>query len=259
LINSILKRISITVSQMLKRIFPGHFSFVSFILSQLLLIQVSFSIWSINRGFDFSDEAYGYLGFKYPSEVYHAFTHYSLLFDAFLGWINLSIINVRILRLLFILLCGSMFALGLIKWTSRKSIVESNNRVNVFFFILIGCFTINTNGSQSFTYNVFSTLIFQVIVGGFLYSFQRENRFNRLDAALYLSIGALLFALFMVKLPNAIFLSISLFLLLIFDKKKTKLIAIYSALMLLGCIIMSVVILRSSVLGWFRDYIATLF
>src|SRR5258706_7135640 len=143
-----------------------NLNFVSYILILLLSIQLGFFIWAINRGFDFTDEAYGYLGFKNPEEIHGAGTYYSVIFSAFFGWMNVSIIKVRIIRLLLLLLCGSVFAFGLLKWWNRKASISVAHRINLFLFILIGSLLINANGSQSFTYNLSSTLLFQLVVGG---------------------------------------------------------------------------------------------
>src|SRR5258708_34400816 len=88
-------------------------NFVSYTLILLLSIQLAFLIWSINKSFDFSDEAYSYLGFKNPEEIHSAATYYPVIYNTFFGWIGLSIVKVRIIRLLLMLLCGSVFALGL--------------------------------------------------------------------------------------------------------------------------------------------------
>lgn len=227
---------------------------ISYILLSLLLVQLAFSVWSVNRGFDFSDEAFGYLGFMHPEEVSGAVTYYTTLYNTFFGWMDLSIIKVRILRLALMLLCGSVFSFGISSWIKRKGLIDSVNGINLALFVLIGCFLVNANGSQSFTYNLFSTLLLQLIVGGFLYSFQKEGEIDRWDTALHFMLGSLLFALFSVKFSNAILLSIALFPLLIYDKKKIKKVTHCSAAIVTGAFAMGLLMFKGSFFSWTTEY-----
>lgn len=234
-----------------------NLNFVSYTFIILLLIQLGFFIWSLNRGFDFTDEAFSFLGFKNPDEINKAATYYTVLVEKFFGWINLSIVNVRILRLLLILSCGSVFALGLISWFKRNVTPDVTHHINLFLFILLGSLLVNANGSQSLTYNLFSNLVLQLIAGGFLYTFQRDDKINRLDLVSFFLLGILIFVLFAVKFSSSLLISPLIIIMLVYDKRKAKIVALYFLSILLGALTAGFLLFKGFP-GWLMDYKNTL-
>ena len=243
---------------MLRLDFIKRLNSVSLILLVLLAIQLGFFIWAINRGLDFTDETYGYMGFKHPEEVQTAATYYTVIFNAFFGWMGVSIVKVRIIRLLLLLFCGLAFALGLSKWFQRISYFDPTHQTNLVLFILLGSFLINAHGDQSFTYNISSNFLLQLIGGGFLFLFQREKRVTGFYLLLYCCLGALLFLLFAVKFSNAILLSLIILLMLFYDNRNLKIVTIYSLAMLLGAVTMGFLLFKGSFPGWLINYKNTL-
>jgi hypothetical protein len=241
------------VSEFLKKL-----NFSSYFLFLLLVIQLGFFIWALDRGFDFTDEAYGFIGINQPQEISQVATYYTVLYNFFFGWLPVEVVTVRIVRLLTILLSGSVLGLGLVNWFQRSDLVERHQSVNLFLFCLVGSLGINAFGTQAFTYNTMSSLIIQLITGIFLFSFNRERQFNTRDKIVHLTLGALLFALFTVKFSNALFLILMLILLLLLDKRSLKIVAIHSVYMLGGAIAMSLLLFRLDVIQWLIGYKNTL-
>jgi hypothetical protein len=234
------------------------FNLVSFILFFLLVIQLCIFSWCINRGFDFSDEAFGYLGFLRPEEVQQAATYYVVLYNVFFGRMEVDIINVRIIRLLFLLISSAVFASGLIAWVRRKNIGDTTQHINLLLFVLLGGLFINASGTQALTYNLFSTVFFLLATGFFLYVFQREIELVRSSSIIFFAIGGMLFALFLIKFSNAVFLSIALVVLLIYDKRNIKTVAIYSACIVGGALITGLILFGMEFPQWLYNYYAIL-
>lgn len=235
-----------------------HFNFLSYYLILLLIIELTLFIWVLNRGFDFSDEAFGFLGLRNPEGIHHAGTYYAVLFNRFFGWVNITIVNVRIIRLVLLLATGSAFASGLIAWLGRKSQLDQTQKLNLFVFIILASLLINANGSQSLTYNIASTYLLQCIVGMVLYVFQREYQINKVDIFFYGFTGALLFALFAVKAPSSILLTGAVWLALVIDKRNIRATLLYSGVMFAGALVMAVLVFRGSLISWLIDYYETL-
>lgn len=235
------------------------FNIVSCLLLVILAAKVCVFSWCINRGFDFSDEAFGYLGFLHPEEVRQAATFYAVLYDSFFGWLPVSIINVRIIRLLLLVLSSSVFALGLISWASRKEEQDATSDTNLSLFILIGAFFVNAGGTQALTYNLFSTFLFLLATGIFFHVFQNGVDYpSRREAILFFGIGSILWALFLVKFSNALFLSLAFFLLLIYDKRRMKPVLIRLLAIICGGLTLAVFMFGFDFAHWMADYYDTL-
>ncbi|HTH57359.1 MAG TPA: hypothetical protein VL728_15020 [Cyclobacteriaceae bacterium] len=230
----------------------------SYILSLLLIAELIIFSWCINKGFDFSDEAYGYLGFINPKEVQHAGTYYTTLYTFFWGWLGVGIVKVRIIRMLLLIVCGAIFAYGLIEWSKRKAHLTGTQQINLFLFVLLGCFHINGNGSQSLTYNLSSTFLFLISTGSFLYVYQRTTLFSKQDMVIFFLLGSLLFGLFAVKFSNAIIMAIALAALFIIDGRSLKLKGLYLLISIGGSLTMAVLLFGFDVAQWAIDYYHTL-
>jgi hypothetical protein len=233
-------------------------NFVSYFLVTLLLLQLAYFIWSINKGFDFTDEAYSFLGFENPGEVNNVATYYTIIFNNFFGWIEVSIVHVRIIRLLLLIICGSVLGVGLCRWFRDVVTQDYTSLVNLFLFILCGSLLINANGSQSLTYNLSSNFLLQLIAGVFLYTFQRENKIQRLDLVLFFFLGIFLFLLFTVKFSNFILVSFPILLMLLYDKRNLKMVATYVGMMGLGGIMAGFFLFKGGLFEWLIDYKNTL-
>lgn len=227
---------------------------VSYILAALLVVQMVIFFWCLNRGFDFSDEAYGYLGFANPREVQGGVTYYVLLYNYFFGWLGLSVVKVRIIRFLLLLACSAVFGLGLLAWLRRKVSLTETQAINLSLVILLGGCHVNTVGTQSLTYNLFTTFLLLLITGLFLYVFQRSQGFSKTEAAIVFVLGMLLFSLFIVKFSSAIMMAAALIVFLVVDKRNLKIIASYFLFLTLGFLALSILLFQSQFVKWITDY-----
>ncbi|HRK53709.1 MAG TPA: hypothetical protein PK185_07325 [Cyclobacteriaceae bacterium] len=238
--------------------FTSRLNPTSWALSLLICIQLAFILWASSRGFDFTDEAFSFLGYKYPNEINKVATYYTSIFNSFLGWANVSIIKIRILRLFLMVVCSITLSLGLGRWIDRNSEFNKSDQINLVLFILLGSLLVHANGSQSLTYNNASNFILQLIVGFFLMTYEREFKLNRKDQLIYFCLGALLFALFAIKFSVGIIILFLLILFLIIDKRIKRNTLIYFSFLILGILSMGIFVFGFDLLNWFRDYFDTL-
>jgi hypothetical protein len=230
------------------------YSMVFFLIAQLVIFA-----WCINRGFDFSDEAYGYLGFTGPSEVRGGLTHYAVLYNFFFGWLGISIVKVRTVRFLLLIGCSVVFAFGLNDWLKRKTFMSNAQRLNLFLIVLIGACHINTNGSQSLTYNLSSTYLLLLIAGLWLFSFQLGKEVSRLHWVVFFALGLLLFSLFIVKFSSAVLMGVVLIVLLVVDKPNIKIIAISILMIVVGAVTMAILLFGLDFANWISEYCKGIF
>ncbi len=237
---------------------PIRFSLTSALLLLIVLVQIGFCVWSIDKGFDFTDEAYAFLGLKWPEEINKVATYYTFLFDAFFGWINVSIIHIRIFRLLALVFCSMIFSLGLTDWLKRRNLLESINSIDFSLFTLIGSFLVHATGSQSFTYNIASLFLLQLIVGILFFNFQRKDEIKGISKILYAVLGALLFSLFTTKFSGGIVMTIIVIMVQVFDQMTVKRSVSKLALALFGALSTGLAFFGTGLLRWFSDYKSTL-
>lgn len=231
---------------------------VSYVLLLLFSIQLAYGIWAIDRGFDFSDEAFGYLNIKNPEETRKSATFYAVVYNTFFGWIDVTIINLRIVRLGLLLSSGLFLGMGFANWARRSGLLDNTNSVNICLFILIGSLLVNGSGTQSLTYNLFSTFLLQIITGIFFLLYKREAPINRKDSILFFLLGALMFALLLVKFSNALLMTIPLLLFIVFDKRSIRKVAFYTGISLAGAIFMGILMFKNGLSDWLTNYMHTL-
>jgi hypothetical protein len=243
--------------------FKDNADFTSIVLIAIVLIQLIFCVWAIDKGFDFSDEAFSYLGFAFPAEKSQTLTYYTKLITAFFSWTQLNIVHVRILRLITILVCSGAFWFGLSRCISKNSLFSKSkiNPLSLFALILVGSLIINSTGDQGFTYNLISVSLFQLIIGFFLVAISPDKKRSiKKELLLFYLIGALLFALFLVKFSNALLLGPILLLLLISKKVEIKTIFQYALVGATGAFCMGLFVMDglSGFTEWISDFIDTL-
>jgi hypothetical protein len=235
-----------------------NLDFTSYVMFVLLVGQLVCFVWALNRGFDFTDEAYSYLGFANPEEITKVATYYAVFVNKVFGWLGLDVIKIRIVRLILLIVCGFVFALGLSKWLRKNSTLTETQHVNLVLFIGIGSLLINANGSQSLTYNLSTTFLLQTIVGCIFYLDQREKKISSVDELLFAFVGGMLFVLFAVKFSVAIFLGVTISALLLLRRMGAKVLLAHSASMLVGAVFAGLFFFGSELPGWLADYKDTL-
>ena len=127
-------------------------------------------IWGLNKGFDITDEGFYLLGFQENQELGISMIKFHHLIKSLFWWIDLNILNLRIIRL--VLLVFSAFLLTL----TIKSIVKKKmNLLFTFSLLLLSTFLTFCFGAKSLSYNSLSSsfIIFSFCFG--LISFNTKN------------------------------------------------------------------------------------
>ncbi len=140
--------------------------------------------------------------------------------------------------------CSLVFWLGLFRWVSKKSFFLQRSIQRAYSSLLLtGSLLVNSTGDQGFTYNVISVSLFQLIIGLFMAAFDHfDKKSITKELVVVFIIGALLFALFMVKFPNCVLLTPMLLVLLIYRKRNAKTIIYYSLMAAAGVLCMGLVV-----------------
>jgi len=116
----------------------SHEFVLTIVLSLILLALLVTSIWAVNKGFDFSDEAYSYLGFRKSGRDRPDLHTLVRLFVSLFGWSGLGIITVRILRIVILLSCTTVFVHGLVRRVKRSNSFTEMNTLNLRLLVYIG-------------------------------------------------------------------------------------------------------------------------
>lgn len=235
-----------------------HFNFTSLILLGLTFIQLGVSIWAINRGFDFSDEAYSYLGFQSPEEVNHVVTYYTLLITNFFGWISPEIANIRILKLTIQIVSSLIFSVGLSRQIKSYPKLAEANASYLHLISIIGTLLYNARGSQMLTYDLLSVSLLQ-IGAGLLFFITKNGQGEKRTITLtqYIMMGAVLFAMFMVKFSNAILFAAALSIFMLWNLR-FKEVTIFCCFNIIGFLLFGLLIFKQNFFKWLKAYFITL-
>lgn len=150
-------------------IFSRNFLLIA--IGFLYFVITAVVILTVDKGFDFTDEGYFLLDFKYP-EVYRGGIHnYHLVITKLTSWMNPSILAYRWMSYALTTICSFVLSFGLYKWL--KSVYSedwmSSSYVFIFFFISIGNFMFYFPGFHIIHNNTLTNFVLQSVTGLFLY------------------------------------------------------------------------------------------
>jgi len=183
----------------------NNFKITSFLLAILTLINcfvILVIIWSCYHGIDMSDESYYYLGYAYfNSNPDLSGASFHLIFSRFFSSLNLSLPEVRLLRLFFTVLASLVIYMGL-----QKILVNRNKFEKIILYNvgLSGMLLSYAWSPLALSYNSMSSILVSLIIGLWLLNITA----NKLSFKIFYSfiIGALFAILFFVKITNIILL-----------------------------------------------------
>lgn len=120
---------------------------------------LSVVIWGLNKGFDITDEGYYLLGYQDGQEIGYSPSGFQYVIRGFFGWMDLDIINVRILRLIISLISVLLLTIAL-----KDRITNKLSFLYIFCFLGIGCLLSYTYGPQSLSYNsLISSILISIL------------------------------------------------------------------------------------------------
>ena len=129
---------------------PSHIYKYSVYLITLIVMCVL--IWGLNKGFDITDEGFYLLGFQENQELGITMIKFHHLMKSLFWWIDLNILNLRIIRL--VLLAFSSFLLTL---TIKSVLKKKIDLLFTFSLLLLSTFLTFCFGPKSLSYNSLSS------------------------------------------------------------------------------------------------------
>jgi hypothetical protein len=177
------------------------------VLSVCTLFLLTTIIWGVNKGFDISDEGYFMLGYTKLQEIGITETHFHIIVRNIFGWLDINLINIRILRLFVKYISVLFFYLGLRKWLKVKYNREPD-QLTTFCFIFIGALVGYMSGRQALSYNILNLFFVAAVIGCLLSIFADLEHKNSPFKTTYLFsfiIGFLLVFQFFTKFTSALF------------------------------------------------------
>lgn len=172
-------------------------------LAGLFLLILSTLLFFVGRGFDLSDEALYLMGFKYSQELKNSFSFFQPLIVHLLPFWEISIVGLRVLKILLLLVSTFMFCWSTIKWLSNEGFALDNKymRYSCYLFVGIGSFLSYAGGPSSLSYNTLSYVFI-----AFIFSLATFNlcdyKFNVIYFLRSVFIGFFLFCLSLTKISN---------------------------------------------------------
>ncbi len=197
---------------------------VSGILLMGLIVVMSVVLWGLNKGFDFTDTGFHVMLLKHPEES-PPFWQYQWFFQHFLGWLNLEILGIKIVRFVLTIISSWILTWGFWHWIQENKFFQnfSFNKLAVFSFITIGSFVSYSLQPTTLSYNTFVLICMEIVMGLVLYGITKvplkgEGKTLMTPAryALFVSAGAVIGIMFFAKFTTAILFAVSLALLYIF-------------------------------------------
>lgn len=190
-------------------------------LLALLVFNISLSLYTLNKGFDITDEAFYMMGYKFPNESINYFSFYHQIVGRYFSFIPLTLVNVRVLKLFIFLISALVFSIGL----SNNLKVHINSFISnptlIFLFVSNLSFASFAIGPQSLSYNSISASCLMLICGlSLLINSQYLSRFYYFLASICL--GFFIAMVFYVKFTNSLILLPIIFLLFFKLKKYTN-------------------------------------
>jgi len=187
-------------------------------LLALFIINLSLSLYTLNKGFDITDEAFYLMGYKFPLESINYFSFYHQIVGRYFSFIPLTLVNVRFLKLLIFLISAFIFSLGLSKNLKGHHSSFIANPTLIFLFVINLSFASFALGPQSLSYNSISASCLMLICGlSLIICSQNLSRFYYFLTSICL--GFFIAMIFYVKFTNSLIL-LPIFFLLYFNLKK---------------------------------------
>ena len=167
--------------------------------SMVTIIVIGVVIWAASFGFEYSDESFYYLGYKYFSNTpnLHGAPFHRVLHSIF-GWFDPSIYLLRISRLTLYVFTGfGLFYFIRKEQLSKHYLIENLTLICV---ILMGLFVSYSKGPQSISYNSLSTILIIWISGIWYNSLKSQGEIIKLFQLIV--IGGMFALLLFIKITN---------------------------------------------------------
>jgi hypothetical protein len=172
-------------------------------LMLLLVFVIGLIIFSLNKGFELSDESYYCLASKFPDDTrlinsYFGLVNYKFTFG------NTDLLALRGFKFVYQTLALLMFGLSFFVFLRKKFSVQKQYFFSILGFIVISGYVNYDYLPMTLSYNSWSLILSLVYWSAFLISISYDKSWVLIVSGA--AVGFVSTVLFYVKLPNAIFL-----------------------------------------------------
>jgi hypothetical protein len=133
-------------------------SLYSLLVGLIAAFLIGLFLWTINKGFDLTDEGFYLLSYTYPEEYNSGFTSFNLLVNKVLNPAYTSVIGYRAASLFTTIASALLLAGGLWKWIQEKSQAGS-----LPYWLIAGLFVVG----NFLQYSIFPRTIFYNNINSF--------------------------------------------------------------------------------------------
>lgn len=154
-----------------------YYKFTMVLLNVLLASIIAIILYSLNKGFDFTDEGEYLLRYKYTDLYKGGIYNYHIMITRLTDWLNPGIIQYRWMTLILTILSSFALAFGLYRWLNANYTKKCfyKNFPIIFCFISIGNFLYYFPGLQTVNNNTLTNFFLQVATGLVLYLFSFDS------------------------------------------------------------------------------------
>ena len=177
------------------------------IMGVALIILLLIIFWASNKGLDMTDESFYLFNYSMPKNFKMSFTSFHLIQNYLFPFVNCTIQNLRIERLILYIFSAVFFAYSSCYYLRNTYNIKfhKTNSFTLYALIIAGILLSYAFGPQTPSYNTFSTFFILASTSFFLFDLSKQQTKSKI-IFIYLLIGFFCGILFLVKFPNAIFM-----------------------------------------------------
>lgn len=164
-------------------------------------------IWASNKGFDVTDEGFYLYNYSKINNSKISFTNVHLVQKFLFPFVECTIQNLRIEKLLLCLLAAASISFSVVYYlkNSLNNVLPKSKILFLYLMIVSGFSLTYAFGPQTPAYNFFSSFFITLASSLFIIDLsKKQSKFT--IAVIYIVIGMLLEFLFLIKFSNAILL-----------------------------------------------------
>lgn len=121
-----------------------------------------FLFWSSNKGFELSDESYYTIGYNFNIETDNSVSLFHSLYNRFFGWLNLSLVQNRVLANLLIVLSSFFLA------KEAANLVRIKHKLNFYLLVIVTSGLYHAIFPMAVSYNIFSVVFINGLMASVL-------------------------------------------------------------------------------------------
>lgn len=174
--------------------------------------------WASNKGLDLSDEGYAIYYLSEIGNININISLFHLVQDYLLGFVNITIQNLRLERLVLNIFTTTILSFSFIYFLKNnlKASINIAEKLFLFAFIYASLALTYAFGGSIPSYNIFSYTLLSLCLSVFIVDISKQHSY-KVYSILYITIGVLVSFLFLVKISNALLFVLLIIAYLLFE------------------------------------------